>query len=124
MVQLIINGVEYPETSHDKYTAYTRFEGEDLRMISGRSVTELSYRIWVVEYSYDYFKNSDVNRILQDLRRGNTVEASFLPPGKDERISDAFKCTKYPMPTFAFSRGDKSFWHQISFTLEGVNGIA
>ncbi|MDR3277423.1 MAG: hypothetical protein LBT12_01510 [Oscillospiraceae bacterium] len=123
MTQLIINNTAYPETSKDKYKCYTRDVGENLRMISGRLVTEISYKIVVLEYSYDYFKPELMRQCAADLRIGNEVTVAYLAPESDEMIAANFKCVKPPAPVYAFSKEGKPYWHTINFTLEGVEGI-
>ncbi|MDR1062317.1 MAG: hypothetical protein LBL83_14160 [Clostridiales bacterium] len=124
MTQLIINGVEYPYASKDKYQCYRTYKAENLRMISGRLVTELSYAVVVIEYSYDYFAPELMRRCLADLRPGNDLSVAYLPPDSDELTTGVFKCVKPPAPTFAFGRHDGiARWHNIAFALEGVAGI-
>jgi hypothetical protein len=92
-------------------------------MISGRQVTEVSYRVVVIEYSYDYFRPELMRQCMADLRTGNDVNVQYLDPESDVMEVGTFKCVKAPTPTFAFSMQGKPYWHGISFTLEGVDGI-
>jgi hypothetical protein len=124
MRQLIINNIEYPETSNDKYKLYTRDVGENLRMISGRLVTEVSYRIVVIEYSYDYFKPALMRQCMADLRIGNEITVTYLSQESNEMLTANFKCVKPPAPVFAFSKDGIAYWHTVNFMLEGVEGIA
>lgn len=119
MTQLIINGTEYPQASNDKYKCYKKDLGESLRMASGRLVFEKRGQVTVIEYSYDYFGEKLMRRCLADLRSGSELEVSYLSPERNELVSEKFRCTQLPSPSFAFSRGDKELWHNISFTLEG-----
>ncbi len=124
MTQLIINGIVLPETSHDKYKCYAREESEDLRMINGRLVTEVGYSVETIEYSYDYLRaylsESDVNALMAALRSGAELDVEYLAPDSGELRRGLFKCMKAPIPTFAFSKANKPYWHNYSFTLEEV----
>ena len=53
MTQLSINGIDLPETKNGKYKCYEQELGENIRMISGRLVTEVRSSVRVIEYSYD-----------------------------------------------------------------------
>ena len=122
MTQLIINGTEYPETSHDKYKCYTEDLGESMRMITGRLVTEVRATIVAIEYSYDYFEDARMRRCLGDLRGREDLDVQYLDPETGTMKSGVFRCTKKPAPTFAFSVAGQARWHNISFTLEEVEG--
>jgi hypothetical protein len=80
--------------------------------------------ITVIEYSYDYFKPELMRACMADLRLGNEVTATYLTPDTDELITAQFKCVKPPAPVFAFSKDGAPYWHTVSFTLEGVDGLA
>lgn len=126
MTQLIINDTVYPETSHDKYNVWLTDLGTQLRMAAGNLVFEKRGQIYHISYSYDYFTPSLMNTCLQDLRSGNELTVSFLLPS-NQLASGQFRCVKFPNPTFAFSKGfgdeAQSYWHGISFELEGVETI-
>lgn len=122
MIQLMINGAEYPETSHDKYKCYTQDLGEDIRMISSRLVTEVRATIVVIEYSYDYFKDTLMMRCLADLRGNTDLNVMYLDPATNSMQNGVFRCTKKPAPTFAFSVAGQARWHDIDFKLEEVEG--
>lgn len=126
MTQLIINDTVYPETSHDKYNVWLTDLGTQLRMAAGNLVFEKRGQIYHISYSYDFFTPSLMNTCLQDLRSGNELTVSFLLPN-NQLASGQFRCVKFPNPTFAFSKGfgdeAQSYWHGISFELEGVETI-
>ena len=127
MVQLVINGTTYPETSNDKYTVWREDLGQMLRMAGGNLVFERRGQIWKIAYEYDYFTPFLLNKCLTDLRAGNEVQVGFLLPDGTSG-SGLFRCTKFPAPKFAFSKGfgeeARGIWHGIAFELEGVETIA
>ena len=117
MTQLSINGIDLPETKNGKYKCYEQELGENIRMISGRLVTEVRSSVRVIEYSYDYMGNDLMRRLLTALR-----SVQFLDPLSDSMQSASFRCTKQPAPQFAFSRDGVGLWNNIAFTLEEVEG--
>ena len=121
MTQLIINGTAYPQTSHGKYTAREEILGENITMSTGRMVTEVQARIWIIEYEYDYFRKSLRESCIRDLRE-DEINVSFLRPDSDELVSGTFVCTQAPAPSFAFSRDGRALWSQIKFTLREARG--
>lgn len=121
MTQLIINGTAYPKTSNDKYKCYKTELSEKLRMAAGNMVAEVRGTYTVIEYSYDYFPNDLLSTCLSDLRSGKELTVSYLPPAGTDLVTQTMRCTTLPAPTFAFGRGDKSFWHNVAFKLEAVD---
>lgn len=126
MTQLIINGTSYPETSHDKYRVWLEDLGAKLRMAGGNLVFEKRGQVYHISYEYDYFTPEMMNKCLSDLRSGNEINVGFLLPD-NTMASGLFRCIKFPTPVFAFSKGfdddARSYWHGISFELEGVETI-
>ena len=127
MTQLVINGTTYPETSGDKYTVWIEDLGQMLRMAGGNLVFERRGQVYKIRYEYDYFTPFLLNKCLTDLRAGNEVQVGFLLPDGTSG-SGLFRCTSFPQPTFAFSKGfgdsAEGRWHGIAFELEGVEIIA
>jgi hypothetical protein len=123
MVQLIVNGTTYPEAKHGKYKCYPTDLGEDLRMISGRNVTEIGARIMVIESAYDFIPDPLKTTMLNDLRSRTELEVAYLPDNSNEMQSGTFKCAKLSPPTYAYSKNGIAFWRGLAFTLEGVDGI-
>ena len=126
MTQLIINNTVYPETSNDKYNVWLTDLGTQLRMAAGNLVFEKRGQIYHISYSYDYFTPALMNQCLTDLRSGDELTVSYLLPD-NSMATGLFRCVKFPTPTFAFSKGygddAQSYWHGISFELEGVETI-
>lgn len=123
MTQLIVNGTVYPEVKHDRYKCYTKDLGEELRMISGRIVTELGARVMVIESAPDFVPSPLKETMLADLRSRSELEVTYLPDNSDELQTGTFKCTKLKPPTYAYSKNGTAYWRGLSFTLEGVDGI-
>lgn len=126
MLQLSINGVSYPETSRDRFQIWQEDLGVTIRMAGGNLVKEKRGKVWHISYEYDYFYPALMNRCLADLRSGNELNVSFLMED-GTYASGLFRASKFPTPTFAFSRdygnGSQGVWHNISFELEGVETI-
>lgn len=122
MEQLIIDGIELPEAKNDKYKCYEKELGESIRMISGRMVTEVRANVRVIEYAYDYMGNDLMRRVLAALRARKDLAVRFLDPSGDTLQQSSFRCTKQPAPQFAFAKNGTGLWHNISFTLEEVEG--
>ena len=123
MTQLIINGTTYPEAPPDKYKCYLKDVGEQIRMINGRLVTELSAQKVIIEYEEDYFPNALLQTCLSDLNGATDLTVQYLDPQTDTMLTDAFKCTKKPVPVFNFALNGAPTWHKIAFTLESVEGV-
>lgn len=126
MVQLIINGTSYPETSGDKYSYWLEDLGQTVRMAGGNLVKEKRGQVYHVGYEYDYFNPTMMQICLQQLRSGNELSVSFLMED-GTYTSGLFRCRKMPTPTFAFSKGfddnARGIWHGINFELEGVEAV-
>lgn len=120
MTQLIINSVVLPKTSGDKYRCYPTKLTEQLEMISGRVVTEIRGTVQVIEYAYDYMPDAQYRALLAALRANPPIAVTYLPDDSNDMRTSDFVVTSYPMPTFAFAKGDKPFWHGISFQLREV----
>ena len=120
MTQLIINSVVLPKTSGDKYRCYPTKLTEQLEMISGRVVTEIRGTVQVIEYAYDYMPDAQYKALLAALRSNPPIAVTYLPDDSDTMVTSDFIVTSYPTPTFAFSKGNKPYWHGIGFALREV----
>lgn len=121
MVQLILNGIILPETSKNKYRAYPVELSQKLDMISGRRVSEIRGNVTTIEWSYDYMGDDMCKKLLAVLRSGKPITAVYLPDDGAEMKSGQFWVQSLTPPSFAFSRGDKPFWHNIAFVLREVS---
>lgn len=120
MTQLIIGGVELPEAKNGKYKCYEKELGENIRMISGRMVTEVRSSVKVIEYAYDFMGNDLMRALLAALRSRGDLTVQFLDPTSDALQESTFRCTKQPAPQFAFTKNGAGLWHNVAFTLEEV----
>ena len=123
MTQIILNGVEFPETSGDKYKCYPMDIGAKLKMASGRLVFEKRGEKTIVEYSYDFpdgIEDGLMRQMLAVLRSGQAIEGTALDDISDTVRTELFLCMKLTPPSYAFSIGTTPYWHNIAFQLEGV----
>lgn len=120
MTQLIINGITLPQTSNDKFSCYPTKLTEQLEMISGRIVTEIRGTVQTITYAYDYMPDAQYKALLAALRSNPPLIVTYLPDDSNEMKTSEFVVTSYPTPTFAFAKGDKPYWHNISFGLREV----
>ena len=122
MTQLILNNSIYlPKTGRDKYRCYPSQLGTQVDMISGRRVLEVRGWVWIVEYTYDYMGNDLMRQVNAILRSGRSFPAAVLPDGGDTLVPSVFLTESFPQPYFAFARGGKPYWHNVSFTLREVS---
>lgn len=120
MTQMIINNITLPQTSFDKYLCYPVELGENIRMISGRLVSEIRGTYWRIEYTYDKLKDDVMRTLLPVLRSNDTLQVWFLSPDSNEMANGNFKCVEKPAPTFAFAKNGAGLWHNFHFVLEQV----
>lgn len=121
MTQLILNNSIYlPETSWGKYKCYPSQLGQQVDMISGRRVTEIRGNVQIIEWSYDYMGNDLMRQLNTILRSGKSFTVTYLPDDSDTMRTGTFITDSFPQPEYAFSRGGKPFWHNVSFTLREV----
>lgn len=121
ITQLIINGMELPKTSNDKYTAYPDELGVTDTMVNGRMVFEVRGTVWMIEYSYDHMPDTMLRQLLPYLQKKQPVQCFFREPTSDEMQSGVFLCTSPPRPTVAFFDAEGNpIWHNVKFTLREV----
>lgn len=108
MVQLIIDGVEMPESQKGGYKANKVELSVDIQMISGRLVREVRGNVWEISYQYGWFDDAAMNRVLAVCEKGlrEPVSVGFLPPGSagEELTYSTFLVTELQRPTFYWSR--------------------
>lgn len=116
-VQLIINEVLLPTTTHDRYSAHPVDAKVQLEMISTRMVEEVRGTVWEITYSYDYMGDAKCREVLGVLRSRGVKQVAFLPDNGDELLTSTFLVTSLTQPTLAFFRGGVAKWHNLAFTL-------
>ena len=120
MVQLVIEGFVLPETSRNKYRCYPSELSREIDMVSGRRVREVRGKVQKIEWSYDYMTDSEYLQLLSLLRSGNALQVAYLPDDGTELKSSDFWVESIGNPSFAFSKGLKPYWHNVSFVLREV----
>lgn len=111
------NNLPLPEVSRDKYACWEEILSVQVDMILGRRVIEQRGKVWKVSYSYDYMGEVMLRAVLKVLRGDAPFVATVLPDDSDEPVTSTFVVESMSQPTMAFSRRDKAYWHNISFTL-------
>lgn len=111
MLQLVIDGMEMPESKKGGYTAVREPLSVDLEMISGRLVRELRGYVWRISYQYGYLTDEKRAAFLAICQKGQRepIEVGFLvpdDPGETLRYS-TFLVTSLQRPTFRWGRLDE-----------------
>ena len=119
-IQLIINDVLLPTTTHDRYSAPEVDLKEQIEMISGRVVEEQRGKVWQITYSYDYMGDAKCREVLAALRSRGAKTVSFLPDNGTEMQTGRFLVTSLTPPTLNFYSGGAPKWHNLAFTLREV----
>lgn len=119
-VQLIINDVLLPTTTHDRYQCYQETLKEQITMISGRMVEEVRGVVQKISYSYDYMGDAKCREVLGVLRSRGPKTVAYLPDDGDELLTSTFLVESITQPTLAFFRDGTAKWHNLAFTLREV----
>lgn len=111
MLQLVIDGMEMPESKKGGYTAVREPLSVDLEMISGRLVRELRGYVWRISYQYGYLIDEERTAFLAICEKGQRepIQVGFLvpdDPGETLRYS-TFLVTDLQRPTFRWGRLDE-----------------
>lgn len=118
--QLIISGIDLPQTDYNRYQCYPIELGQQIDMISGRRVTEVRGHVQRIVYSYDYWPESLWVPVSQILRSGASFTVNYLADDSAELQAGTFITESLSNPVFAFGQYGKAFWHNIAFTLREV----
>lgn len=118
MTQLVIAGIELPETSRDQYSCYPAEKGKQLEMISGRTVFEIRGQVTMVEYAIDYIEDAMLRALLKVLRSRRPFLVRYLPDDDDTPSEATFFCKSLTPPKYLGSEGEVPIWHKLSFTLQ------
>lgn len=107
MVQLIIDGVEMPESQKGGYRVQKTELSTDVVMISGRLTREIRGSVWEIEYQYGYLDDLQRKTFLAVCEKGlrEPVTVGFLPPSAtgEELTYSTFLVTALQRPTFYWS---------------------
>lgn len=130
MVQLILDVGGYeitlPESQDGGYTVRKEPLATTVQMVSGRTVREVRGDVWVVNYQYGYFNQTDLQNLLAACDKGmrEPITCSFLPQESAEELETArFWVDSYDRPKFMWSRSGQPLWADFSITLQGVTCI-
>lgn len=134
MVQLIVDGVELPESQKGGYEADRTELSVDVTMISGRLTREVRGSVWEITYQYGWFTDEERAAVLAACEKGlkQPISCGFLPPDStgEELTYSTFLVTELKRPTFQWSRiTDDSgevpvttgIWADFSVTLREVS---
>ncbi len=119
-IQLIINDILIPTTTHDRYQCYEEELKVQLTMISGRMVEEVRGVVQKIVYSYDYMEDDKCREVLGVLRAKGTKTVAYLPDDGSELVTSVFLVESLTPPTLAFFRNGAAKWHNLSFVLREV----
>lgn len=107
MLQLIIDGVELPESKRGGYRAEKTELSTDVVMITGRLTREIRGSVWEINYQYGYLTDAQRIAVLQACERGlrEPITVGFLPPDAtgEELTYSMFLVTSLKRPTFYWS---------------------
>lgn len=120
MIQIILEDIELPETSFDKYACWEELRTQQVDMISGRRVVEIMgerFKIWKARWSCDYLDNETTRKILAVLRRGGPFYATVLPDNREEMVTSSFLAESVTNPTFLIDDGGEPVWRGLGFAL-------
>lgn len=123
MLQLILDGIELPETQEGAYTAVRTPLSVDVEMVSGRLVREMRGYVWEITYQYGFFDNEMKNKIIAACEKGRkqAITCGFLTPESTQAlIYSDFLITKLNYPQFMWSRNGTPLWADFSFELREV----
>lgn len=107
MTQLIIDGVELPETLKGGYKAWKEPFSVDVKMVAGRIVRELQGSAWKVTYQYGYFNDDMKNKVIAACEKGRkqVITCGFLPPSSSGALTySQFFVIDFQYPKFMWSR--------------------
>lgn len=122
MTQLILNGMELPESRKGAYRAWREDLGVEVPMISGRLVKEVRGTVWRVAYQYGYFNDAERKRLIESCRKGRIqpIVCAFLPPDGEELISRECFVTSFTEPKFMWSNDGAPLWGDFAVELREV----
>ena len=107
MTQLIIDGVELPESKKGGYNAWKEPLSVDVQMVTGRIVRELRGNVWEISYQYGYFSDEMKNKVIAVCEKGKkqAITCGFLPPNSSGALTySQFLVINSPQPKFMWSR--------------------
>lgn len=120
-IQLIIDGVVFPTSTHDRYTAYSAKLKQQVEMISTRMTEEVRGDVWKIIYNRDSMSDAEYKACMAVLTSTGKKTVNFLPnTGDGELLSSEFLVESITYPSLAFYSGGVPKWRNLSFTLREV----
>ena len=119
-IQLIIDGVVFPTTTHDRYRSYPDKLKQQVDMISGRRTEEVRGDVQIINYSYDYMGDDKLREALGVLRKRGVKTVSYLPDDGNDLVTSTFLVESITVPTLVFYVNGVPKWHNLAFTLREV----
>lgn len=121
MTQIILNGIELPE-SKKNYQAWREELSVSVEMIKGRLVKEVRGVVWHASYQYGFFKDEEKAALLAalELGRKQPIICSILPPDSNTMIESNFWVTDITYPRFMWSRDGEPLWANFAFEIREV----
>lgn len=131
MTQLILDSggasVVLPETRREAYVVDEEPLSRNLVMIAGNMVKELRGDVWVIDYQYGYFNDTDKDCVISACKKGSRepIVCNFLIPDENKMLTSRFFVTGYTRPRFYWSRDDKGatvpVWGGFTVSLREVD---
>ena len=117
-IQLIIDDIKCPTTTHDRYQSYPEQLRELLQMADGTVVEEVVGTVQRIRYSYDKMPDPIYKELSRAVRSGGLKAVSYLPDdGSVELVTGEFLVESIQQPTLQFYINKEPMWHNFGFTL-------
>lgn len=124
MLQLVLDGLEMPESLKGGYQVDRTRLSVDVVMISGRIAREVRGSVWEIKYQYGYFNDEQRQNVLAVCEKGlkEPIAVGFLPPNGtgEELYYSSFLVTDFKRPTFYWSSDGSPVWAGFEVTLREV----
>lgn len=123
MTQLILDGIELPESIRGGYSVVKEPLSRNVEMVSGRMVRELRGNVWRITYQHGYFDDETKNLILAACERGknNPISCGFLTQeSAGELTYSDFFVVSVTRPRFMWSSNGRPLWGDFGVELREV----
>lgn len=128
MIQLVLDGIEMPESRDGGYVVDKKMLSVDVEMITGRMVRELRGNVWTIKYQYGYFDTDMRNRVIAACEKGQKepITCGFLPQtSAGELTYSQFFVTNFKRPVFMWGKKQSNgttipLWADFSVELREV----
>ena len=123
MTQLILDGIQLPESQDRGYYAHKIEQSVSVEMISGRMVKEVRGDVWEIQYQYGFLEENMKNKLIAacDKGRREPILCGFLPQDSNGELKySSFFVTDFHAPDFMWSKDGKPMWADFAVTLREV----